>query len=294
MKYYDSMVLGYYMVLCYYHIVEFQRFEVSIMSCMISISSCFDYDIPLEEQMKYVSEAGFTHISLGSDLEHSKLFENGRIEQIKSALNKNKLSVDTIHFSQSLSSDNWQPIMEKTMQIAKKLDCFVIVAHCTSFMGEEIQNDEDIERLKLSVIDLISLCKKYNVKVALENLCPGKATDILEQMLETADSNYIGFCYDSSHDQINGPRPMILLEKWKHRLMAIHISDRIKPFTDHVTIGEGFICFDEMIEILRNISLDFPFLMEVVKTYSQYKDTKKFLKTAYTGAHDVVSKLNRL
>lgn len=261
------------------------------MSKNISISSCFDYDIPLEEQMKYITRAGFTHISLGSNLEHSKLFEQGRVEQIKNALAENNLSIDTIHFSQSLATDDWQPIMEKTMQIATKLNCPVIVAHCTSFMGKEIQSNEDIENLKVSIIDLTELCKKYKVKVALENLCPGNAADVLEQMLEIADKNYIGFCYDSSHDQVDGPRPMELLEKWKHRLMAVHISDRIKPFTDHVTIGEGFIRFNEMVEMLRTIKFDFPFLMEVMKTYSQYKDTEEFLGNTYAGAYDLVSKI---
>ncbi len=263
------------------------------MSYNISISSCFDYDIPLDEQMKYISKAGFTHISLGSNLEHSKLLEEGRIEQIKNALDENNLSIDTIHFYQSISTEDWQPVMERTMQIANELNCHVIVAHCTSFMGKEIQSNDYIEKLKVSIIDLTELCKKYNIKVALENLCPGKATDVLERMLEVADENYIGFCYDSSHDQVDGPRPMTLLEKWKHRLMAVHISDRIKPFTDHVTIGEGFIHFDEMNKILRTIDFDFPFLMEVMKTYSQFKDTEEFLEKTYTGAYEVITKINR-
>lgn len=259
----------------------------------ISISSCFDYDIPLEAQMKYISEAGFTHISLGSNLKHSGIFEEGRVEQIKNMLERNNLSIDTIHFSQSLSTDNWQPVMEKTMQIANELNCPIIVAHCTSFMGSEIQNAENVDKRMESVIGLADLCEKYHVKAALENLCPGKATTVLEQLLEATDPNHIGFCYDSSHDQVDGPRTMMLLEKWKHRLIAVHISDRIKPFTDHVTVGEGFVRFDEMIEILQTIDFDFPLLMEVTKTHSQYKDTKKFLSETYTGAYRISSALQK-
>lgn len=261
------------------------------MDYKISIVSCFDYDTPLEEQMKYVANAGFTHISLGSHLEHSKLFEDGRVQQIKKALTQNNLKIDTIHFSQSLSTDGWQCVMNKTMQIANELDCPVIVAHCTSFMAKEIQSEADIERLKLSISDLDLLCKKHKIKVALENLCIGKPTEILEQMLEFTDCEYIGFCYDSSHDQVDGPRPMTLLEKWKHRLMAVHISDRIKPFTDHVTIGEGFINFDEMTTILKMADFEFPFLLEMMKTYSQYKDTEEFLNKAYEGAYRIMEKL---
>lgn len=262
------------------------------MNYSISIASCFDYDIPLEEQMKYVAAAGFTHISLGSHLEHSKLFDNGRVNQIKNALAKNNLRIDTIHFLQSLSSNGWQDIMDKTMQIANELDCPVIVVHCTSFMAKEIQTEADTEGLKASISELELLCEKYKIKVALENLCIGKPTEILEQLLECTDSDYIGFCYDSSHDQIDGPRPMVLLEKWKHRLMAVHISDRIKPFTDHVTIGEGFICFDEIIKILKTADFEFPLLLEMMKTYSQYKDTEEFLSKAYEGACDIMEKIN--
>lgn len=264
------------------------------MAKTISISSCFDYDIPLEQQMKYVSKAGFTHISLGSNLQHSKLFEKGQTKIIKTALEENNLNIDTIHFSQALSTSGWQSVMQSTMQAANELNCYVVVAHCTSFMGKEIQGDEDIEKLKTSVTDLTSFCKKYNVKVALENLCPGKATDVLEHILKTADSNYIGFCYDSSHDQIDGPRPMALLEKLKHRLLSVHISDRIKPFTDHVTIGEGFIRFDEIADILKTVDFNFPFLMEVAKTHSKYKNTRTFLDKTYLGAYDIVTKIEGL
>lgn len=263
------------------------------MNHNISISSCFDYNIPFEKQMKYIAEAGFTHVSIGSDLGHSKLFDEGQAEKIKNALFENNLSIDTIHFSQSLVVKDCQLLIKKTLQIADKLSCPVVVAHCTSFMGNEIQSEEDIEKLMTTVISLEDLCKKYNVKIALENLCPGKATDILEQMLESTNPDCIGFCYDSSHDQVDGPRPMTLLKKWKDRLMAVHISDRIAPFIDHVIIGEGFIDFNEMSEILRTIDFDFPFLMEVSKTHSQYKDTKKFLEKTYLNAYDVFSKIKQ-
>lgn len=259
----------------------------------ISISSCFDYDIPLEEQMKYIAQAGFTHISLGSELKHSKIFEEGQTEKIKNALNKYGLRIDTIHFSQALSTSNWYPVMENTMRTAKELNCSVVVVHCTSFMGNEIQDDEDVLKLKQAVCELTELCKKYNIRAALENLSPGKPTDILIQLLSASDLNYIGFCYDSSHDQIDGPRPMELLKQMKHRLIALHVSDRIKPFTDHVTIGEGFINFKEMTEILQTEDLDFPFLMEVMKTHSRFKETKEFLYKAYTGAYGIASNIKK-
>lgn len=45
----------------------------------ISISTCFDYDVPIESQLPLVAEAGFTHVSLGAREPHSKyLSQDGR------------------------------------------------------------------------------------------------------------------------------------------------------------------------------------------------------------------------
>lgn len=253
----------------------------------ISISTCFDYEIPLREQLRYAAQIGFTHISLGSNLEHSRLFEIGRVSEINNELNKNGLRIDTIHFTQALNTDNWQPIMKRTMMAAQELNCPVIVAHCTSFMGKELNDKNNIRLLNNSINELEEMCRHTKIKVALENLCPGRTTDVLEEMLYISNPDYIGFCYDSSHDQVDGPRPMDLLKKWKHRLIAVHISDRIKPFTDHVTIGEGFIDFKEMAEILKTVDIQFPLLLEVMKTHSCYKDTEEFLQKAYQGAMNI-------
>lgn len=261
------------------------------MSYPISVSSCFDYNIPLTEQMKYITKAGFSHISLGSNLEHSRLFDVGVPERIKSALDENGLKIDTIHSPYSLTNDNWQSAMKNTMQAAADLNCPIVVVHCTSFMAKEIKSSDDVEALKNSVEQLAIMCEKYHIKAALENLCPGTATQVLEEMLEISNPEWIGFCYDSSHDQVDGPRDMKLLEKWKHRLITVHISDRIKPFTDHVTIGEGFINFDELAKILRTIEFDFPLLMEVSKTYSRYQNTDEFLKNTYSGASKLLNKI---
>ena len=62
----------------------------------------------------------------------------------------------------------------------------------------------------------------------------------------------------------------------------MHISDRIKPYTDHVTIGEGFIDFNEMRSILNDVKMDFPLMVEAEKTHSAYQNTEAFLQKAYS------------
>lgn len=258
----------------------------------ISVSSCFDYDVAFAEQIRLAAKTGFSHISVGSHTDHSGIYQPGGLEKIQTALKTCGIKIDTIHFPQNLNTDNWQPVMEKTMEAAKLLECPVIVAHCTSFMLREEKYAENFEKLKAVIPKLEALCEKYQIRVALENLCPGPATEIVEELLKIANPEWIGFCYDSSHDQIDGPRPMELLKRQKDRLFAVHISDRIKEFTDHVTPGEGFIDFSEMTDILRDAKIEFPFLMEVMKTYSQYKDTEELLQATYRTAKVLAEKVS--
>ena len=64
----------------------------------------------------------------------------------------------------------------------------------------------------------------------------------------------------------------------KDRLIAVHISDRIKEFMDHVVPGEGFIDFDAIAEVLQKVGYERPLLMEVEMTHSKYKDVEVFLR----------------
>ena len=250
----------------------------------ISITSCFDYSIPIIEQIKYISKVGFSHFSLGMYTQHSGIFDEDRLKKLKRTLIENKISIDTIHYSVTLEDDNWYEVMERTINSAIYLECSIIVVHCTEFIFDNKEYDKKLDKLKKRIYILEDLCKKYDIKIALENLCIGKPTEIIEELLKISNPEYIGFCYDSSHDQIDGPRPMKLLEEWKNRLLTVHISDRIKEFTDHVIPGEGFVQFYKIVSILKEIKFEYPLLMEVEKTFSRYKNTEEFLNNTYKVA----------
>lgn len=257
----------------------------------ISITSCYDYSIPIEKQISSVANAGFSYFSLGANAEHSGIFNRETLKSLKEKLDSHEIKIDTIHFSDNLDENDWKNKMLDTMQAAKFLKTPVIVVHCTPFEIDEKYYKQALSKLSERVSILEKMCFEHNVKVALENLAPGYATTIVEKLLAIANPDVIGFCYDSSHDQIDGPRKMKLLEDWKHRLIATHISDRIKPFTDHVIPGEGFVKFEEMIEILKTIKIDFPFLMEVETTHSKYKHEDEFLRKAYSEAYNIIKEI---
>lgn len=249
----------------------------------ISISTCFDYLIPIEKQIPMIKSAGFSHVSIGGNYEHSGIFDSDRLKNLKSALAEHNLRVDTIHGYNMDKSDALE-VNEKVVAAAVYLNAPTVVLHCSSFTFSSVTLEDRRRDINQKIPFFTDLSRDTGVKFALENVLPGVATDFMETILDQTPSEYFGFCYDSSHDQIDGPRSFELLKRRANRLTAIHLSDRIKYLVDHVTLGEGFIEFEKIIELIRPLDASFPLMMEVTTTHSQYKDPKEFLDKTYNDA----------
>ena len=245
----------------------------------LSISTCFDYSIPIEKQMPLIAKAGFTHVSLGMNRSHFDYLSKESRQKLAELLSRYSLKIDTIH---GPVTDNTS--IEEFKEIAKasvEFNAPVVVLHSSiPDFGENELNSRFLELKKACrVLDIIS--QNTGITFALENLIPGPATELVRKTLLELDSKYIGFCYDSSHDQIKGPRSFELLQELKSKLVAVHLSDRVKEFVDHVIPWEGFVDWDELCRILKDSNVTFPLLLEVMTTHSAEKDPVKFLTLAY-------------
>lgn len=253
----------------------------------ISISTCFNYEIPLKEQFEMISRSGFTHVTLGSNYKHSRLFEKDGVEEIENLLREYNLQIDTIHGCCADQEDAYET-MTKLVDIATELNVPVLVMHAIT--GFEISEDQ----IKDKTDKLMRLCERLEpylmnkpVKIAIENLFPGNADIVLNNVLPSLNTECFGFCYDSSHEQVDGPNLVSFPRKYCDRLIAIHLSDRIKPFVDHAIPGEGFVDFDEIISELKETCFDGPILLELTMENSFIEDTEDFLLAAARKAKEI-------
>ena len=176
----------------------------------ISISSCFDYTVPIEVQIPLIARAGFSHISLGQERSHFDYQSSESRQRILNLMKKCSLQIDTIHGPQADKTS----LVELTAvaESAAELQASVVVLHGGPFEfgSEELESRvKDLERL-CEEVDVIS--RHTGVKFAFENVLPGPATELVRRTLLETNSANIGFCYDSSHDQIGGPKSFELLE----------------------------------------------------------------------------------
>lgn len=252
----------------------------------ISISTCFDYSVQLDVQLGMIREAGFRYVSFGRNFEHSGILDAGSLKAVKSALSQNRLSVDTIHGYEMDKPDSLE-VNRAVVRAAATLEAPVVALHCSAFTFDLATLADKRRDVREKLKQYESLARESGVRFAFENVLPGIATDFMEEMLREADPDYFGFCYDSSHDQIDGPRDFSLLERLSGRLIAVHLSDRIREFVDHVLPGGGFIDFTALCGILAKAKIGFPLMMEVMTAHSSIKDPEVFLRAAKEAAADL-------
>ncbi len=249
----------------------------------ISVATSFQYGISIEEQIPLVAEAGFSHISLGARPEHSGYLDTRRRADLKARLSDYGLAMDSIH-ARNLSEPEAAVQASATVTAAAELEVPCVVAHVGPFHCKTEGVQGRIESALSTCNALLPVAREAGLVLALENVMPGAATDMVRGVLHELDPDVFGLCYDSAHDQIDGPRPFNLIDEFPGRIFAIHLSDRIKAHVDHVIPGVGFIAWPEMCAKLRSAQYRRPVLMEVMMTHSRFQDPIVFLREAHKAA----------
>ncbi len=262
--------------------------EAGVHRPELSIATSFDYGIPIEEQFALIAEAGFTHVSLGHDATHSRyLSEEGR-EGLRSQLGGSGLRIDTIH-GPRVDGPGGVSLLAAVVEAAAELDAPVVVVHAGPF-------DFGAEELPSRLKALLKACEclepeleRTGLVLALENVMPGPATELVRLALQHLDSQYFGFCYDSAHDQIGGPRPFDLLAELGDRMRAVHLNDRARDFVDHLIPGEGYIDWPALCRMIQASGFTGPLALEVATRHSRERDARRFLRLAYERGSQLCS-----
>ncbi|MBN1427830.1 MAG: sugar phosphate isomerase/epimerase [Anaerolineae bacterium] len=253
----------------------------------LSISTAFDYNIPIEEQIPAIAAAGFSHVSLGAKEDHSGYLTAPGREHLRNLLRQNELEIDTLHAPCCMDLPDSAERLIAVARAAAELNIPVVVVHAGPFAIEASEQENLLRVVLQTGQSLETVSRETGTIFAVENVLPGPATELAQASVSHLDPACFGFCYDSSHDQIDGPNPFDLLGSFSRRLFAVHLSDRIAAYVDHVLPGEGFIDWAGLTQALRQADYDHPLLFEVAVTHSSAKEMEPFLELAYRRACQV-------
>ncbi len=222
------------------------------------ISTSVDYSVPFEEQLKAFSSSGFTFIALGADSEHCGFQDDeGFRKKLDLAAHYN-LHIDNAHVPFGDGYDLAHPgpglrdkAVENTVDFLVRAASFGIgsaILHPHHYL--EVEKEEALEFATASLRKIIARAPS-DISLAIENLPDHRGSWLCERLLERFGPDEIGWCYDSSHENISG-EPFHLLAKQVKRLTVTHLSDNKGTNDDHLVPGDGVIDWPKMKSNLRN------------------------------------------
>lgn len=255
----------------------------------LGIFSWFGFVLPLPQRLKLIKKAGFNATTLWWEDEIGSPCINK--ENMPDMVRDSGLVLENTHIPYDDCDNLWSEHKATRDAIVTKYtgwinDCAkygipIMVMHITDSL--RLPSPHQTGKYGLESINrLIRVGEDLGVTLALENT--GRE-DYIYFVLSELQSNYLGFCYDSSHNRIYGQNKLELLNKTSRRLVTTHLSDNDGNKDRHWLPGEGIIDWPGLTRIFSQIQYDKYLTLEVYPTELQLQQTPEtFLSQAYQSA----------
>lgn len=207
----------------------------------LGIFSWFSYPLPIQDRLYLIKQAGFDAASLWwGESDNNYQPEKAR---------KLGLDIDNIHVPFHNPNDFWLDGLSGedylNMLISCVDDCNIhcistAVIHITGFSGEPAITQIGIDRIK----KLVDFAERKEINLAFENL---NRLQHLDYIFDNLESNRVGFCYDSGHENCNHPNANCL-SRYGDRLFAVHLDDNFGDSDAHLLPYGGTVDWNKLKE----------------------------------------------
>lgn len=218
----------------------------------VGISTTVDYTIDIQKQLELISKAGFDFVSIGGKLEHSYFLDRRRFYDIIETAKYHKIFIESAHAPFGKEYDIASIDANIRVLAIDRLNEFlhhagvygipIVIIHPHHYFSDS--KEACFERASKSLEQILS-SKSKEVVMAIENLPTPEGSRICSQLLESFGGSKVGFCYDSSHENMSG-EPFHLLKKYYGRLTTCHLSDNHGLSDEHLVPGDGNINWQEL------------------------------------------------
>jgi len=264
------------------------------MKKYLGIFSHFGFDLPLEQRLKLISQAGFksTFILFGDE---EGLVGKSETHKIPKLVKDNGLYLEHVHASYKDANLIWSDVLgdqEKIKTYYK--DCIkfcskhkipYLVIHPSKSSTPPPFNESGLKIFE----DITLFAKDKNIKIAVENTRVNKYVDFI---LKNIKLKNLGLCYDTSHDNLYGDPTFRLLQKWSERIFVTHISDNSGKTDDHCLPWEGTFDWKKFVNIFSGIKYKGVLAFEVAAE-KKYNKPSNFLSLAFKTAKKLYKMIDK-
>ncbi len=220
-----------------------------------------------EPFLRLIAEAGFTHLHWCHQWNTDFIYTAPEIAAYREMLRKYGIKLLDIHGSSGIEKCWWSEVdycrRAGVELVLNRIRMFcelegegTVMMHIPCFkIGQEIPAVEKthFEALKRSIDELLPSLEKYNVMIAVENMFDD-SFETIALLMNEYPAEYIGITYDSGHGNINSARGADFMEKWKHRLQALHLNDNNGSGDQHQPPFYGTVDWEKAAKMIASSS----------------------------------------
>jgi len=246
----------------------------------------FDYHFKprMEEKLRLFSEYGFRYIHWCDDWNNDLVYTNEDMMTFSQLVDSAGLKCLDVHGAATVAihidSEHNDPqkayskLLENRVEFCSILGGDSVVIHPPRFKAPKLR--QRMER-SVQVLDSVRpICEDMGVCIAVEN-CFASDDEILEKFFDLYPPEFVGFCFDSGHANINLNIDKLFM--FGDRLKALHLHDNKGDRDDHQPPFFGTIKWDQVLEWIRENEYVKPINFEVTHDPKLFKGTmKEFLE----------------
>jgi len=243
-------------------------------------SDMFDYYFRpgREEKLRLFAEHGFEHLHWCDDWNADVFYTRGEMELYRRLIESAGFRCIDVHgtateairidTSDEALLERYLVLLENRVEFCYAIGGDAVVIHPPGV--EEVGLSLRLERSKRVLDGVRPLCEELGVSLAVENVYRSDEK-ILEYYFEAYPPEYVGFCFDSGHANVNGN--LKRLYGFGGRLRALHLHDNRGERDDHQPPFWGTLDWGEVMGWIRDSRYRKPINFEITHNPEFYGGT---------------------
>ena len=217
-------------------------------------SDMFNYSTKpgMEKKLRLFLDYGFEYLHCCDDWANDKMYSRSEMTVYRDLLDDIGLTCLDVHgtatrkYSIGAQDPDDHKVYIKLLENRIEFTAFIggdaVVVHPPNYEKPETQ--KRLLRSREAIEAVWSLCKEHGVVLAIEN-CNHGDDAVLERYFEAYPPEFVDFCYDSGHANINDN--FEALKKFRDRLVVTHLHDNRGDTDAHQYPGYGTIDWSDVI-----------------------------------------------
>ena len=218
-----------------------------------------------ELPLRYLAEAGFTHVHWCHQWCTDFLYDKAEIAAIRGWFRELGLTLLDIHGSAGMEKSWFSPVEYERRAgvelVRNRLEMFTELGGTGALMmhipflragqGEEEQAlmHRRFDALRRSLDELLPEMERRRIPIAVENMWMD-SWKMINALLDAYPAELLGITYDSGHGNSDGFKQLELLNARRDRLMALHLHDNDGKDDLHQPPFYGTVDWERLAEIL--------------------------------------------